>query len=947
MELLPIGINPGEVTITWGYISGAKCARIETNSGFGGYIPSLSINNEVVFEIDAEMSPGTTIEYIDWYNGCSTPNLDWAKQWNFDGQITLNMFRVTRNGQTTTITGTFNGNNAKIMRGVGGNSATDKYTMLQADSESTATGLTINAPNLGLSGSATMSGKVEFFRDTSYMGNPTVKRISVSTLNSNPGFEGSVQLTIDNVLYEGSLVLDPGGHCSIKHDIQFGQSVLKHFGMNSDPNSFINSIELKVVGSEGIEIEKCFNLWADNFLLYWNLIPPNVVLPSITGAIGIDGGKPTIKATSDGGQTWEQIYPIIGGGEPYADAGGSYGSNPGVPIAFDFSGCSDSDGTVEKMKVDWDGDGTWDTGTAVNRWIDFNPDPTHTYNTEDIYTLRLQVRDNDLKTSNIDTASVTISTEEGFIDGYVYDNDGDLIYGAEIITDHGDYIDYTDSNGYYHMTVVTGTYYVQASHDDYTEQVKGPFAVNPDQTTTVDPFYLELWAKLTGYVRDTYGTGIDDATVTILETGSHRTTMSNGLYYWSEGTIDPDPYTIRAEKTGYETVTVTKIVNPGANSLNFELTQIVNPPTVSTMSALNVEDDHATLRGSLSNMGGAPQCDVWFQYGTTTNYGQSTTPQTVYSTGNFQRVINGLNPSTTYHYRAYASNNGGTSYGYDQTFTTTTCFLAGTKITMADGTFKNIEDVQSGEKVKAYDEETNTVTNAEVVGVFHHSKDQANSYYLLINDKLKVTTNHPMYVNNIWTNADQIKIGDLLQDMNGQEVPVFSIYKVFDKQPTYNLKVDKYHTYYAEGVLVHNKDPPNPIWVRPNAYYPSSDWNEVPKAYDPAGTSTYAYSDERGILDDWEWTDWITLTTPLIECNKIRYYAFYDAGYVKTINVDVYYNGGWHDVDYGSFPDRDYKEASLDGTFQVSKVRIKFYLKGCLVGTTADLHDFQFWDLNG
>ena len=41
------------------------------------------------------------------------------------------------------------------------------------------------------------------------------------------------------------------------------------------------------------------------------------------------------------------------------------------------------------------------------------------------------------------------------------------------------------------------------------------------------------------------------------------------------------------------------------------------------------------------------------------------------TTGSFTVTISGLNPSTTYHVRAYATNSSGISYGADQTFTTT------------------------------------------------------------------------------------------------------------------------------------------------------------------------------------------------------------------------------------------------------------------------------------
>lgn len=83
-------------------------------------------------------------------------------------------------------------------------------------------------------------------------------------------------------------------------------------------------------------------------------------------------------------------------------------------------------------------------------------------------------------------------------------------------------------------------------------------------------------------------------------------------------------------------------------------------------------------------------------------------------------------------------------------------------------------------------------------------------YYLVINNKLKVTPNHPMYVNGHWEHAGDIKVGDYLMGLNGR-VKVTSIKKVYHRVTVYNLEVSGVgntsigHDYYAEGILVHNK----------------------------------------------------------------------------------------------------------------------------------------------
>jgi hypothetical protein len=94
------------------------------------------------------------------------------------------------------------------------------------------------------------------------------------------------------------------------------------------------------------------------------------------------------------------------------------------------------------------------------------------------------------------------------------------------------------------------------------------------------------------------------------------------------------------------------------------------PPVVITNAATNVTTSSATLNGSLDPHG--LTTTVFFQYGTTTNYGSATAMRS--QTGNTYRNIaaniSGLTTHTTYHFRMVATNAGGTRMGSDRTFTT-------------------------------------------------------------------------------------------------------------------------------------------------------------------------------------------------------------------------------------------------------------------------------------
>jgi flagellar hook assembly protein FlgD len=93
----------------------------------------------------------------------------------------------------------------------------------------------------------------------------------------------------------------------------------------------------------------------------------------------------------------------------------------------------------------------------------------------------------------------------------------------------------------------------------------------------------------------------------------------------------------------------------------------IQPPSVVTQSATNVTPASAILNGHLTSLGGASSCQVWFEWGTTTSYGSSTSSLNRTSISYFNASISGLTSGVTYHFRAVAQNSAGTSYGSDFT----------------------------------------------------------------------------------------------------------------------------------------------------------------------------------------------------------------------------------------------------------------------------------------
>ena len=135
------------------------------------------------------------------------------------------------------------------------------------------------------------------------------------------------------------------------------------------------------------------------------------------------------------------------------------------------------------------------------------------------------------------------------------------------------------------------------------------------------------------------------------------------------------------------------------------------------------------------------------------------------------------------------------------------CFTADTPILMADGKYKPIKEVKEGDWVLTKENQSsNKMVSAKVTKTFEHI---ANSY-LIINNELKVTDIHPIFVDNKWKQAKAIKLGDKLLNEKGQETVVESLEVKRETVKVYNLEIEGCATYFAGGIYVHNKVDGNP-----------------------------------------------------------------------------------------------------------------------------------------
>jgi hypothetical protein len=132
------------------------------------------------------------------------------------------------------------------------------------------------------------------------------------------------------------------------------------------------------------------------------------------------------------------------------------------------------------------------------------------------------------------------------------------------------------------------------------------------------------------------------------------------------------------------------------------------------------------------------------------------------------------------------------------------CLLAGTEITMADGSKKPIEEIAVGDVVLAYDEKSGEMKPDRVKTVYEPADSPG---YLVINGSLQLTMIHPVLTPDGFKEIGKLKVGDRLVGADQKEIEIASIERKGDHVTVYNFHTNPYQTYVANGVIVHNKEP--------------------------------------------------------------------------------------------------------------------------------------------
>ena len=242
-------------------------------------------------------------------------------------------------------------------------------------------------------------------------------------------------------------------------------------------------------------------------------------------------------------------------------------------------------------------------------------------------------------------------------------------------------------------------------------------------------------------------------------------------------------------------------------------------------SILSVAGDYtATVTaGAISNANtGTGADDDWYAAGTNN--------AAVAVTGSFNEdgQSNGFNDhATNYNTNLYKTLTIVDSYGGSPS-----CLLIGTPIDMADGTIKNVEDLEIGDEVLSMnmpgqldednddwrscrfsDEKTETFTQHSA-SVQDINFDFAYNYWDINDGQEMITGEHEMLYKPLnentwmWQLVPNMRVGANVMDKNGNEVEITSLENVVDNDEGFEvvqIDVEPLDVYFGQTFLVHNK----------------------------------------------------------------------------------------------------------------------------------------------
>lgn len=196
-------------------------------------------------------------------------------------------------------------------------------------------------------------------------------------------------------------------------------------------------------------------------------------------------------------------------------------------------------------------------------------------------------------------------------------------------------------------------------------------------------------------------------------------------------------------------------------------------------------------------------------------------------TGNWYTIV-----SSGYDLTYYVAGTETTYYKAGTSYTTSNspyytknssggCFTAGMMVLMADGQYRNIEEIQTGMFVMSLNEKDGTFVRSEVVATQKfENKNDIYDVYVNGGSVITMTGSHPMLTTEGWkainvdaavrehfVQIEKLLVGDIVICDDGQHVIDHIVYRDdLTHETVYNIDVEPYDTYIVNGVVVHNAE---------------------------------------------------------------------------------------------------------------------------------------------
>jgi len=278
--------------------------------------------------------------------------------------------------------------------------------------------------------------------------------------------------------------------------------------------------------------------------------------------------------------------------------------------------------------------------------------------------------------SSISAYGIEYSTSSGFINGTGTQVAGNNLTGGSFSVPLSGL---NPSTTYYYKAFATNsggtTYSTQGSFTTLTPSISvgaitafGNVCLNT--TTTANSFTITGTNLTTANITIASLAGFTYSTDDITYSSSLSITQSGGSYL--------DTIYVKFTPTAVQSYSGNIGVAGGgvASTVNRSVTGagVNTAPSVTTGTpATGISQTNATLGGSITANGCTSITAYGIEYSTNNGFTNGTGTQVAasnLSAGAYSVSLSNLTPNTTYYYKAYATNNGGTSYGTQQTVTT-------------------------------------------------------------------------------------------------------------------------------------------------------------------------------------------------------------------------------------------------------------------------------------